>query len=158
MNNKNCILVKTKDKRRFLTYKKNAPLLIEFSKTFGAEISIVQIQNSEKVLKLEELVPAICDGNYNYPPKKYQMIEKILPKNGKSRKDMLENSKKIRNYIQRELIKGKEVSLKSVRNKFKDLEITSACLCNHIKKVIKDMNKNGNRIQKTGLFYKICVK
>ena len=58
-----CLMIKTKDNRKFFTHEKYFPQLIEFSKTFGAEISIVKIQDNN-VLDMDELVPAICNANY----------------------------------------------------------------------------------------------
>ena len=56
-------MIKTKDNRKFFTHEKYLPQLIEFSKTFGAEISVVKIKNSD-ILDLNDLAPAICNANY----------------------------------------------------------------------------------------------
>lgn len=52
----NCLLIETKDKRKFFTHEKNFIQLIEFSKAFNAEISIVKLEEGS-VLELEELAP-----------------------------------------------------------------------------------------------------
>ena len=58
-----CLMIKTKDNRKFFTHEEYFPQLIEFSKTFGAEISIVKIQDNN-ILDINDLAPAICNGNY----------------------------------------------------------------------------------------------
>ena len=58
-----CLLIQTKDKRKFFTHEKNFVQLIEFSKTFGAEISMVKLEEGP-ILELKELAPAICDPSY----------------------------------------------------------------------------------------------
>ena len=55
-----CLMLKTRDNRKYFTHEKNYDYLIEFSRTFGAEVSVVEVEEAE-VLDLEELAPAICD-------------------------------------------------------------------------------------------------
>ncbi|RTK93321.1 MAG: hypothetical protein EKK64_10450 [Neisseriaceae bacterium] len=53
-----CILLETKDKRRFLTAEKNLNKLKEFIKIFEIKISIVE--SEEKLLSLTQLVSVFC--------------------------------------------------------------------------------------------------
>jgi hypothetical protein len=71
-----CLMIKTKDKRQFFTYEKHLPQLIEFSKIFNAEISVVKI-DGEKILDLEELPEAICNSAYKNKSKYELISEKI---------------------------------------------------------------------------------
>ena len=59
-----CLLIKTKDNRKFLTHEKNLNSLIEFSKTFGAEIFTVPIAQEFSILELKDLVAALCNPQY----------------------------------------------------------------------------------------------
>ena len=61
-----CLLLETKDKRKFFTHEKNFLQLIEFSRTFNAEISVVKMEQTE-LLDLKDLAPAICDAHYKKP-------------------------------------------------------------------------------------------
>ena len=73
-----CLMIKTKDNRKCFTHEKYFPQLIEFSKTFGAEISIVKIKDNN-VLEMNDLAPAICDANYKND-ENYELVSiKITP-------------------------------------------------------------------------------
>lgn len=73
-----CLLIKTKDNRKFLTHEKNLQSLIEYAKTFKSEIELVEIEKGTKVLELKGLTVALCDPNYQGDPS-YQKIRDIYP-------------------------------------------------------------------------------
>jgi len=149
-----CLLLKTKDGRKFLTYEKNLPSLIEFAKTFGAEIYRVEIEK-QKILELKALANAICDQEYATSPK-HRRIEKIHPKPKRTRQAILRNAIKIRKFIRRRLLAGKPVSLKELKTKYKHYEMTDACLCNHLSTIRKLLIREGYTIKKLGAG-KYCV-
>lgn len=70
-----CILIETKDNRKFLTYQKNYKHLLEYAKTFKAKIYVVEINKEQKILDLNKLVPALCDKNYQIKDLKFEIIE-----------------------------------------------------------------------------------
>jgi hypothetical protein len=79
-------MIKTKDRRKFFTHEKNYLPLIEFSKVFNAEISIIKAKDAE-VLDLDELAPAICDANYIQPqPEEYDIL-KVVSKKKRNRRN-----------------------------------------------------------------------
>jgi len=143
-----CLMVKTKDNRSFFTHSKYYPQLTEFSKTFGAEISVVKIKEGE-VLDLIQLAPAICNSDYTAKPE-FEILETKIPIKKRCRSKLLKNSQKIRNYIESQFRNGTTVSLKILMNRYKRLRITSACLCNHIKVVREKLEKEGMKIIKVG--------
>jgi hypothetical protein len=138
-------MIETKDRKRFFTHEKNFPQLIEFSKTFNAEISKVQIPSEAEVLELEELAPAFCE-------KKSQKVDyKILESklcHKVTRRKILSRAKKIQGYIEKKLLAGTAVSLKELNCKFKGL--TSACLCNHFKQTRWNLQTKGYIFVKEG--------
>jgi hypothetical protein len=140
-------LLKTKDKRKFLTYKKNLPLLIEFARAFEAEISLIRLKNEEKidVFELENLAPAICNANYIVEPN-YEILEKILPQNKKPKTN--NNHHTIQKFIINRLKKGHTVSLEQLRKKFKNQRIANTTLCNHFSTSRKNLEKEGYSIVK----------
>ena len=146
MSNIQCLMIKTKDQRKFFTYEKNYSELIEFSKLFNAEISVVKVEEVE-ILDLEQLAPAICNFDYQQNAN-YQILEVKFPKSKKLRKNILENAKKIKNYILEEFMKGQVVCLKELKNKFK--MVTEACLCNHLSQVRDELKNKGYKIAKVG--------
>lgn len=142
---KQCLMIETKDRKRFFTYEKNFPQLIEFSKTFNAEISKVQIPSEAEVLELEELAPALCEKKSQKVD--YEVLElKFCPKI--ARHKILSRAKKIQYYIHKKLVGGHIVTLKELTKKFEGL--TSACLCTHFKLIRQDLESQGRLFEKVG--------
>ena len=54
-----CVLLQTKDNRKFFTYTKYHDLLIEYAKMFDAVLMKVNIQKTE-LMELDELAAALC--------------------------------------------------------------------------------------------------
>jgi len=144
-----CLMIKTKDHRKFFTHEKNYPQLIEFSKLFNAEISIVKVEKTE-ILNLKDLAPALCDSNYQKPNSNYQVLEVKVSQKGKKRTNILKNAEKIKRYIESQFRTGKVVSLKELNVKFKKHNVTTACLCSHLSKVRNKLEKQGLNIKKLG--------
>jgi len=143
-----CLLLKTKDNKKFLTHEKNLPSLIEFAKTFRAEIYRVEVED-QKTLELKALVDAICDQEYEITPK-HNKLEKLFPVPKKARKDILADAVKIRSHIFRKLKSGKPVSLKELKKKYQKHKVTDACLCNHLSMARKQLTREGCTVKKLG--------
>ena len=142
-----CLMIKTKDNRKFFTHEKNFPQLIEFSKTFHAEISVVRVQEAP-IMDLAELAPAICDSNYVAQEPDYELVKVVLPTAKKSRAKILEVAKKVRAYIYIKFSKDEKVSLKDLKRHFKRYELSTPALCNHIRRVRKELENAGVKICK----------
>ena len=141
------LLLKIKS-RNFLTHEKNLSCLVEFAKTFSAEIYKVEAEG-QKVLELKALANAICDQDYCVKPK-HEKLEKIFPKAARDRESILQNAKKIRRFIVNRLSNGKSVSLRELKTKYQDLKLTDACLCTHLTAVRKMLVNDGYNIRKLG--------
>jgi hypothetical protein len=150
------LLLKTKDNRKFITYEKNLPSLLEFAKTFGAEIDVVKVENGTKGLELKALTAAICNPKYDNNPE-YTPVKKIYPNSKKQRKSILSEAKTIRQFIKKRFISGKNVSLKDLKEKYKNQKLTDACLCNHMAMVRKELSKEGYTFRKMGAGNYCCV-
>jgi len=144
----NCLLVKTPDKRKFLVNEKNMPSIVEFVKTFHAEVYKVDVLEGKIINQLKNLAGAICNPDYD-TEMDIRIIDKIYPKS-RPRSSILKNAKKIKEYIYEKLSEGKTVSLKDLKKKYKNCEITDSCLCNHLSAVRKQMARNGKHIKKIG--------
>jgi hypothetical protein len=145
----NCLMIETADRRKFFTYEKNFPMLIDFAKTFNAEISVVKLVEGQ-VLDLAELAPALCDAGYRRPRSNYEVIEtKLLPRSN-TRSAILKNADKIQNYIVEQFLAGEVVSLSSMKEKFRKYKLTTACFCNHIHRAMDSLEKKGYVFQKMG--------
>lgn len=144
---KECLMIETKDHKRFFTHEKNLPQLIEFSKVFKAEISKVQIPSETEVLELEELAPALCEKKSQITD--YKILE-IKLRQKKTREKILSKATKIQQYIRKNLLNGKTVSLKELNKKYKKYQLTNACLCNHFRLTREKMKLDGHLFMKTG--------
>jgi hypothetical protein len=142
-----CLLIQTKDKRKFFTHEKNFIQLIEFSKAFNAEISIVKLEKGS-ILELEELAPAICDPEYKKTNAQYEVIETKIEKKDRSRAETLIIANKVKKHISEQFKKKNVVSLKEVKKKFKQYKLTDATLCNHIRKTKLELEKEGFEVSK----------
>lgn len=141
-----CLLVRTKDNRKFLTFEENLPSLIEFAKTFKAQIFSVECEKC-KPLKLNALASALCNQDYEKPPQ-CEVLEKIFPEPNKNRQKMRSNAQRIRKFIMCQMLEGKTISLSNLRTKYKSLGLTDPCLCNHLSSVRKALIRDGYQIKK----------
>jgi len=103
----NCLLVKLKDKRKFLTSKNNLDQLIEFANTFKAELSLVET-NCKNIKSLEELANDICDTNCKQEDFDYKEIEKIAKK----------KSNKVFEQIIKDLKNKKTIDISKIKYEF----------------------------------------
>jgi len=103
----NCLLVKLKDKRKFLTSKSNLDQLIEFANTFKAELLLVET-NCKNIKSLEELANDICDTNCKQEDFDYKEIEKIAKK----------KSKKVFEQIIKDLKNKKTIDISKIKCEF----------------------------------------
>lgn len=144
-----CLLIETKDKKKFITQEKYLHQLVEFSKTFGATISVIEAENVNP-LKIEDLVPAICDQNYKNQRFKYEVLETKIKKETRDRRKTLKAASKIQEYIYSQFLQKETVSLKELKKRFKRYELSDAALCNHVRKVKESLVNQGYNIQKVG--------
>ena len=133
----NCLLVKLKDKRKFLTSKNNLDQLIEFANTFKAELSLVET-NCKDIKSLEELANDICDTNCKQEDFDYKEIEKIAKK--KSNKVFEQMIKDLKNKKTIDTSKIKcEFSKQGLEEKEISAQIQKAKI--YIKKIGFKLNK-----------------
>ena len=141
-----CLLIETKDKRKFFTQEKNFTQLIEFSKTFDASLSIVDLEEG-KLLDIEELATAICDPNYK-SESSYKNLKNEAKVETKNRLEMLKIAETIKRYIYQQFEKRNSVSLRELKKKFKKYELSDSALCNHIRKSKLEFEKQGYKFIK----------
>jgi hypothetical protein len=151
MTQNNCLMIRTKDRRRFFTPENNYDTLIEFSKVFNAEVSLVHVEEGE-ILDIDSLVPAICNASYKPAVKpKYELVEVKIPQKSRKlsdRKNLLETASRIKSYVSETFLSGGVVALHDLQERFKDDNLSISCLCNHVARVRKELNKNGKKVIK----------
>lgn len=147
----NYLLIETKDKRKFLTHEKNLLQLIEFAKNFSASLFIVK--SNEKPMELEEIVNNLCHSEYQSPDYVYEVIETKLenrPVIQKPRKNLIKNSDQIKNYIEKQFKNKNIVSVKELKNEFKQYNLSDTTFSNHIKNVKLQIEEQGFKVKKVG--------
>ena len=66
----------------------------------------------------------------------------------KQRNKILDTAAKIKSFIKKEFTSGHQVSVNNVLQKFKNEEITNACVCMHLKSVREELMAAGVEIEK----------
>ena len=138
----NCLMIKLKDKRRFITNKKFTKHLIEFANTFNAELSIVNT-NHKMINNIEELANLICDTNHKQEEFKYKTI-KVLSKK------QTEKNSIIFSHIIKTLQNKKEVDTSKLITKFKKKGIDEKNIYSQITKAKNHIKKIGKTLKKLG--------
>ncbi len=147
---KKCLMIETKDRRRFFTHPNNYEHLIEFGKTFGAELSVVKVEEPE-ILDLMSLAPALCDSSFKISKNQIiEIIETKLPKDKKKRRSLLQQASEIKGWIKRQFLTGKAVRLKDIKEHYKNYNLTSQAFCNHLADVRKNLESEGFEVRKIG--------
>lgn len=149
MTQETCLLLETKDNRTFFVNETHIKTLMEFCKTFKIEIYLVQPLEKIKILGLQKLASEFCDQRVSYEFE-YKKIKKLFPEKRKSRKEILEESSKIQEFVQNQFLNGKSLSLKELKDKYEKWNLTDACLCQHMARVRKKLTKKGHEFEKIG--------
>lgn len=137
-------MIKTKDQKKFFTYEQNLPQLFEFSKIFGAEISVVKIPETTEILTLEELAPALCEKKTQKSD--YQILKQVNKK--QTRRKIISRAAVIQKLIRELLMSNEAISLGQLNKMFKKYKLTLACLCNHFRIARSTLESQGFRIKK----------
>lgn len=139
-----CLLLKTPDDRCFFTEEKNFPVLVEFGRTFNAEISIVKTKEEVEIQELPDLAKSICNQDKQNHPE-YEVVEiKLSPPTGKAiaaRETKINQTKEVIEYIKSELLNNKIVSMIDLETKFP--EVNRMTLSNCFTRVRRDLTSKG---------------
>jgi len=149
-----CLLISTKDNEKYFTQIKNYAQLIEFAKTFKANIIKVKAE-SPSLLPIKKLAEHITTGTVSKSTK-YEIIETLI-ENHKEKRIILstkpkrqEMSKNIKKYIKTKLLAGNVLSLTEISTEFENYGLTKSCFSNHFSNVRKQLEKNNRIFAKKG--------
>ncbi len=149
--NVQCLLVQThtparqpngllrRQTRHFFTPKKNFNYLIEFAKSFGAELKIVKAK-SVTLLPLSHLVRAFCDPLYN-DESDFVVLDDMTP--GKSITTQRSTSPEL-DKIRHEFMRGQKVSVKGLMKKS---ELSESTIRRYLTIVRNDLSEEGRIIK-----------
>jgi len=147
-----CLLVRTPEKREFLTDLKNYPLLIEYANTFGAKLFTVVAPKTMQLIELADLAGELCEGDGIDSSVKYEIVKQHIPAEEKSskRKDEQRLAALIRRFIKDQLLKGKPLSLMMIRRHFNKYGLKTCTISNHYASIRQELKNAGRRIQRIG--------
>ncbi len=144
-----CLLLKTPDGACFFTEVKHFPCLIEFGRTFEAEISIVQTKEEVEVLELDDLAKSICAPEHETHPE-YEVLEiklnKPQKKSNQSRAAKSEQGRSVVQYIIGEMVSGKTMTNATLESQFPN--VTKPCLNNHYTRARRELRAQGHLLKK----------
>lgn len=157
--NYQCLMLNANNKKLF-THKNNFPELIELSKTFGVEVSIVKVKEAE-ILDFNEIASKLCEASPQTEVPVYKTIQIKIPKSGRPKKlegraKTMDEAGRIRSYVELDFLAGNEVSLTKLKEKFKKYDLTDSTFCNHISYVKNNLAKQGYKISKVSVGKYIC--
>ncbi len=146
-----CLLVRTPDKKEFLTAAKNYPLLIEYANTFGGRLYTIETKGSVPILTIEELATDLCEGE-GVKGIEYEIIKKHLPalERNSKRRDEQKIAGRIRAFIKEQLLKGKPVSLIAIRRHFSKYGLRTCTISNHYASIRHQLTNQGVKICRVG--------
>ena len=136
----NCLMIMLKDKRKFLTSQKNLKHLIEFAKTFHAELSIVSVEG-RKTLSLERLAAEICDTNSKNCDFPYRTVRKISTNEGA-------NATALFNHVVRVLRSGRCIHESKLVDAFKKKGMEDSVIHSQILRAKRYMGSLGLPVRK----------
>lgn len=145
-----CLLIETKDHRKFLTHEENLPKLIEFGKTFGAELSVIKTEEVPEILDLRHLAPALCDSDYSVEIPEYQIIKVMIERNNRPRKRLIKQASVIRDWIREELLAGRALQLAAIAKRYKKYDLSIQAYANHYSTVRGELVAEGYKVEKIG--------
>jgi hypothetical protein len=137
-----CLMIETKDKRKFFTSKSNFMQLSEFIKVFKPNVFLVDMKKGE-MLELNEIASLLCETEYKKETEhQYEIVEEIKIEEKKSSRNKVD-SQKIKEFIKKELLNKKTISIKKLKNRFKKYELSDSTYYNQIKSVKMELSKQG---------------
>ena len=147
-----CLLIRTPEKKEFVTDVRNYPLLIEYANTFGGKIYTIDTKETVTILDMDELATALCDGDGIQGTIEYQIVKKHLPALDKAskRRDEQSLALNIRSFIKEQLLKGKPVSLMTIRKQFLKHGLRTCTISNHYAFIRRQLMKQGMPVRRVG--------
>jgi hypothetical protein len=147
-----CLLIRTPEKREFLTDLKNYPLLIEYANTFGGKLFTIEMPKPMQLCELPELAGELCEGDGIDSSVEYEIVKQHIPavEKASKRKDEQRLAALIRRFIKDQLLKGKPLSLMMIRRHFNKYGLKTCTISNHYASIRRELTAAGNRIRRVG--------
>jgi hypothetical protein len=160
------LLIRLKDKREYLVPQDNLLQLIEFTKTFEAEIHRVNVKDRwDAVLKLDQLPEALCNMQYKLDVP-YTDLGRIVPLGSKptvenkvpppigleyTRQTVRQRRSAIRSAIRERFLAMETVSLNDLCDEFEDQNTSRSSMTNHLSQVRNRLSEEGYTVQRVAV-------
>lgn len=145
VQNTNCLVLSVGD-RKFFTEKKNFRYLVEATKRLDGKLMMVKVLEGQ-LLNLKQIVEAFNDPEYQTPNIEFEVLEVKLSCSVEDRQSRV-TSDEVRTIIRRELLKGADVSTKSLEETLKDFNLTKQQIKYHFNIVRKSLGAEGYTLAK----------
>lgn len=147
---KRCLLLTFPDRREVFTHEKYHPTLLEFARTFGIKISVVDA-DFPKLLHPKEIIKFFCDNSKNTETCRYKIIKNTI------RDKILQQACDVRKYIEEQFRSKKIVNVKELLHDLSEYGVHVSTLYRHLGYVKEKLESQGGRVTKisTGCY---CLK
>lgn len=142
MSQKICLLLTTKENRKFFISRKYLKQLMEFSGNYECSISIVKT-DPKNIESIQDFIKSFCHQNYTENNAKYV----IMKKNLQSKKRQNTKSEQIRNAIEKTFIQNQKASLEEIKKLFFKDNISTSSLSAYFSEVRKNLGIRGIQIE-----------
>jgi hypothetical protein len=150
--NYQCLMIEADD-RRYFTHEEHMPQLLEFCKSFDMNMSVVKVEGAP-ILDITDLPKAVCDAKKT-PKAEFNVVRKILPFDPaiciplvRTRSQILETAKAVREKIHDKFAKGEAVSRDMLIEEFPDASITAATFMQHVRLARKELEEKGYQFER----------
>lgn len=156
------LLIRMKDGKEYLVPLGNLIHLVEFAKTFGAEIHRVNVGPEVKTTGLCDLPRVMCDSRYELRAA-YTEAGRVVPQDAEktvlhlvqeprpeiamSRGMIRSRAENIRKAIRDRFLAGKGVSAKDLHHELGE-EVTRAAMTAHVTRVRQELEAEGKKVVK----------
>ena len=129
------------DGRHYLTSQQHLGVLIEFARTFKAEISVVEMEEETLIYDLDALVAMICAATTTMSLPQHKLIEMKVknPVNGIEVRSRREQLAEVSGYVNNALIERGICSIHELLDKFREIE--KPVLSNVLNRVVQRMRR-----------------
>jgi len=136
-----CLHLALPDARQFFTEAENLLVLIEFARTFRAEVSLVELEEPSQVHDLDTLVAMLCAGTPTAPLPNHKLVEVKIKGDLASlqQRGRRERAAEVTSYARSALAERGRCSSAELQAKFPDL--AKAVLSNILNRTVQRLRR-----------------
>jgi hypothetical protein len=133
------LMITMPDSSCYLTQSENLSCLIEFARTFKAEISVIELKEKCEIHSLDSLIQTICSGDKHHMTPEHTIIEIKIKGDLQSvkKRSHREQTAEIHKVARQIVETQKKISIADLKEKFPNIDktILNNCLTRAIQKL-----------------------